>query len=307
MAKVYDTIYFGDSLVPAKDAHLSVVSSAVLYGLSVYTVFTVNIDENGTRLAFRLSDHYQRLVRSARIIGIDTFENKWSEERFVKAIKALVEANAPKENFMVRATVHVSELIPGTRARGLASTFSAFIYSSAVPVLPPSGARLKTSVWRRIPDYCIPARAKVNGAYINSVLAKQDAIDCGYDDCIILDNNGHVCELSAANIFLVRDGNLITPSPNSDILEGITRRTILEIARDLGIPAFERTVDLTELYIADEIFASGTSVGATPVIEVDARRIAGGAIGPMTAKIRELFQGILLRTIDQYRNLVTII
>ncbi len=306
MARVYDTIFFGDSLVPAVDAHLSVVSAAVLYGLSVYTVFTLNIAKDGTRLAFRLSDHYKRLVHSAKIIGIDTFSNTWSEERFLQAIKSLVEANAPTENVMVRVTVHVSELIPGTRARGLTSTLSAFVYSSA-PVLPPLGARLKTSVWRRIPDYCIPARAKVNGAYINSILAKQDAIDCNYDDCIILDNNGHVCELSAANIFIVRDGNLITPSPDHDILEGITRRTILEIARDLDIPTFERTVDLTELYIADEIFASGTSIGATPVIEVDARPVASGSIGPITLKIRERFQSILLGTSDKYRHLVTII
>ena len=101
-------------------------------------------------------------------------------------------------------------------------------------VLPENGAHLKTSVWRRVPDYAIPSRAKVNGAYVNSVLAKQDALDSGYDDCIFLDAEGHVCELSAANIFIVREGSIITPSTSSDILEGITRRTIIEIARRYG-------------------------------------------------------------------------
>ena len=119
--------------------------------------------------------------------------------------------------------------------------------------------RLKTSPWRRVPDYAIPSRAKVNGAYINSVLAKQDALDSGYDDCIFLDVNGHVCELSAANIFIVRDGVLITPDRSNDLLEGINRATILEFARAANLPCELRNVDLTELYVADEAFACGTS------------------------------------------------
>ena len=120
-----------------------------------------------------------------------------------------------------------------------------FVYR-AESILPLDGARLKTSVWRRIPDYAIPSRSKVNGAYVNSVLAKQDAIDSGYDDCIFLDASGHVCERSAANIFIVRNGALITPSTASDLLEGINRSTVLLVAERLGIPAHEREVDLTD-------------------------------------------------------------
>ena len=157
----------------------------------------------------------------------------------------------------------------------------------ANPILNPSGARLKTSHWRRIPDNSIPSRAKVNGAYVNSVLAKQDAIDSGYDDCVFLDAQGHVCELSAANIFIVRDGVIHTPDSNHDLLEGINRRTVMEIARDdLGLEVSERSISLTELYIADEVFVSGTSANISTITEVDARKIGDGSIGPITKEIQ---------------------
>jgi branched-chain amino acid aminotransferase len=287
MPKLFPHAYFDDKIIPVEQANLSVASSAVLYGLSVYTVFPIVITKDG-RAAFRLKDHYARLVNSAKIIGMDTFEGKWSYERFENAVKELANANEFSATVFVRATVHVSELVPGTRSRGLATTLSMFIYE-ANPIIPQNGARLKTSVWRRVPDYSIPSRAKVNGAYVNSVLGKQDAIDSGYDDCLFLDVHGHVCELSAANIFIVRNGVLHTPGPESDILEGINRRTVIELAKEMNIPLVERAIDLTELYIADEIFACGTSAFIAPIIEIDARKISGGTIGPITQKIQEKY------------------
>jgi branched-chain amino acid aminotransferase len=304
MARIYQKAYFRNELVSSSDAQVSVASSAVLYGLSVYTVFLVCQGPAGERLAFRVSDHYRRLVNSARIIGIDRFEPEWPKERFVEAMHGLIRANAPQEDVLVRVSVHVTEQLPGTRSRGLDIALSAFLYA-AVPILPQQGARLKTSVWRRIPDYAIPSRAKVNGAYVNSVLAKQDAIDSGYDDCILLDVSGHVCELSAANIFIVRDGTLITPNVTSDLLEGISRQTILEIARDAGIPAIERSIDMTELYVADEVFACGTSAFITPVLEVDARRISSGQCGPVTARLRDTYARVLHGREEAYRRMLT--
>ena len=303
MAKVYERAFLKDTILPIEDAHLSVASAAVLYGLSVYTVFPVSVTTKGLA-AFRLRDHYQRLVNSARIIGIDTFEPTWSFEKFVQVIKELVNANKPTEDVFVRATVHVDELVPGTRSRGLSTALSMFVYE-AKPILPQDGARLKSSVWRRIPDYAIPSRAKVNGAYVNSVLARQDSIDCGYDDCVFLDGHGHVCELSAANIFIVRDGVLITPDTMSDLLEGINRKTILELVRDLHIPVVERGVDLTELYIADEAFACGTSAYIAPIKEVDARTVGTGTIGPITLRIREQHTKLLRGSDPAYAHLIT--
>jgi branched-chain amino acid aminotransferase len=272
VANLYPTVYFDGNLVPESDANLSVASSAVLYGLSVYTVFHVAVDGHTYR-AFRLKDHYERLVNSCRIIGIDRLGNDWSYEKFEADMRELLHANNPERNVFVRASFHVSELLPGTRSRGLKTVLSAFVYD-AVAIVPTEGARLKTSVWRRTPDFSIPSRAKVNGAYVNSVLARQDAIDSGYDDCVLLDSSGHVAELSAANIFIVRGGRLITPDTNTDILEGINRRTVIELARDMGIEVVERAIDLTELYIAEEVFVTGTSAFLTPVTVIDARDIS---------------------------------
>lgn len=291
MAKIFPQAYFKNNIIPVTEANLSIASAAVLYGLSVYTVFPVSVTKTGV-FAFRLKDHYQRLINSAKIIGIDTFEPNWTYEKFLTTVQELVKANQLTENAFVRATVHVDELVPGTRSRGLNTNLSIFIYE-ATPIVPQNGMRLKTSVWRRIPDYAIPSRAKVNGAYVNSVLAKQDALDSGYDDCIFLDVNGHVCELSAANIFIVKQNTLITPDTASDLLEGINRQTVLEIAEDLGIPYKVRSIDLTELYTANEVFACGTSSFVAPVKEIDARKIGNGEIGNITAKIRQRHEEIL--------------
>ena len=306
MAKIYPTVFFGDKLLPAEDAGLNIASSAVMYGLSVYTVLPVSVTADGNLVAFRLTDHFRRLVDSARIIGIDTFEPEWDFERFETTVKQVIDAQDISSDVFVRVTVHVDELVAGTRSRGLHSMVSMFVYE-AVPIVPQNGARLKTSVWRRIPDYAIPSRAKVNGAYVNSVLAKQDALDSGYDDCIFLDASGHVCELSAANIFIVRHGKIITPDTTNDLLEGINRRTIIEIAAELGMPLIERQIDLTELYIADEAFACGTSAFIAPIIEVDARKIGDGNIGPITSKLRKLHSEMLNGASSEYKNHLTVV
>lgn len=285
MAQPYPRVYFGDRIVDAHEATLSVATAAVLYGLSVYTVFPVQLD--GTRRsAFRLADHYQRLIESCKIIGIDRFADEWDYQRFVDAASDLITENDPQRDVFVRASVHVDASIPGTRVRGCSTRLSMFVYD-AVPIVPQEGMRLKTSQWRRIPDDAIPSRAKVNGAYVNSVLAKQDAIDAGYDDAIFLDTQGHVCELSAANIFLVRAGTIVTPDVSSDILDGINRRTVLTLAAEDGFPVVERAIDLTELYIADEVFVTGTSAGVASVVEVDGRKVGDGRPGPVCGALRK--------------------
>ncbi|MBL8159649.1 aminotransferase class IV [Candidatus Saccharibacteria bacterium] len=292
MPHIYPQTYFANTIRPLADAHLNITTSAILYGLSVYTVFPVHTNADGKLVAFRLKEHFERLVNSARIIGIDTFEAEWDEPRFLTAVKELIAANDVKDKAFVRVTIHVDEMVPGTRSRGLHTVLSMFIYE-ALPIVPQDGARLKTSVWRRIPDYAIPSRAKVNGAYVNSVLAKQDALDSGYDDCIFLDAAGHVCELSAANIFMVRNGVLVTPGTTSDLLEGINRRTILEIAEAEGLTIQERDIDLTELYIADEVFACGTSAYLAPIVEIDARRVGDKTVGPVTRRLSKRYFDVL--------------
>ena len=291
MARTYEKAYFNDKIISLDESKINIASSAVLYGLSVYTVFPIVVTKNGVAV-FRLKDHYCRLVNSANIIGIDSFEKYWNFDLFLSAVKSLVEANNINKQSLVRATVHVTDLVPGTRSRGLNTILSMFIYESE-PILSPNGSRLKTSVWRRVPDYAIPSRAKVNGAYVNSVLGKQDAIDSGYDDCLFLDSEGHVCELSAANIFIVRDGVLITPGTNNDILEGITRKTVIELANSMEMKVIEREIDLTEIYVAEEIFATGTSSNIAPILEVDARKIGSGNLGRLTKMIMDKYNEVL--------------
>lgn len=304
MTNLHKHAYFDDRIVPIEDANISVASSAVLYGLSVYTVFPVFVTNDGL-VAFRLEDHHKRLINSAKIIGIDTFETNWSFDKFKDAVKELVKVNNINEYTFIRATVHVNELVPGTRSRGLETKLSIFAYE-ANAIISQNGARLKTSIWRRVSDSAIPARAKVNGAYVNSVLGKQDALDSGYDDCLFLDNNGHVCELSAANIFIIRDGVLITPDTSSDILEGINRKTILELAKELNIPIVERSIDLTEVYIADEIFACGTSSFIAPIVEIDSRKIGKESIGPITKIIKDEYEQIF-KGEDGYKKFLTVL
>lgn len=296
MTKIYDYSYFENNIIPFKDANLSIASSAVLYGLSVYTVFPVFQIKNNT-YAFCLKEHFERLINSSKIIGIDTFEHSWDYEKFKESVSELVRSNNVTEKVFVRATVHVTDLVPGTRSRGLKTILSMFMYEPK-PIVPQDGARLKTSSWRRVPDYAIPSRAKVNGAYVNSVLGKQDAIDSGYDDCLFLDQHGHVCELSAANIFLIKNNTLITPNTSTDILEGINRKVVLEIAKDLQIPTVERIIDLTETYTADEVFACGTSAFIAPITEIDARKIGNGE-SVLTKQIKEKYEE-LFKTENKY-------
>jgi len=298
MAQIYQKSYYNGKIIDFKFANLSIASSAVLYGLSVYTVFHATKDG----LVFRLPEHFKRLQDSAKIIGID-MPTGFDYDNFLHIIKTLYKENKPNKDVFFRATIHVDELVAGTRSRGVHSQLSIFMYD-AEPIVPRNGARLKTSLWRRIPDNAIPSRAKVNGAYVNSVLARQDAIDSGYDDCIFLDMAGHVCELSAANIFLVRDDVLITPDTSSDLLEGINRRTILELAHNEGITTQVRSVDLTELYIADEVFMSGTSAFVTSVKEIDARKVTIRREG-VAARLSSLHEQVLKGQVKQYEKWIT--
>lgn len=302
MATIYQKAYYNNDIIAFEEANLSIASSAVLYGLSVYTVFHIAHTAKGA-VIFRLPEHFRRLQDSAKIIGID-MPPDFTYEKFLELVTKLYTVNKCKEDVFVRATIHVDALVPGTRSRGVHSQLSMFLYK-AEAIVPRSGARLKTSLWRRIPDNAIPSRAKVNGAYVNSVLARQDAIDSGYDDCIFLDGSGHVCELSAANIFLVRDGVLITPDTHTDLLEGINRRTVLEIAAKNNIPIQERSVDLTELYIADEVFISGTSAFVTPVLEIDARPLNQVNKHSITTQIATIHEKLLRGDLTEYSSWFT--
>jgi branched-chain amino acid aminotransferase len=292
MADIETTAYFRNGFVPFEQANLSIASASVLYGLSTYTTIPVFWNQKTQELnMFRLKDHFERLQNSAKILAFDDFLAKWDNQKFLDVIRELLKKNHVKQDSLVRISVFVDESLKGTRMHGLTHSLSAFVYSTP-PLLPKSGARLMVSSWRRTPDNSIPARAKINGSYVNAALMKHEAEMSGFDDAVALDEQGHVTEGTVANIFLVRHGKLMTADNSTDLLEGITRDTILHISENLGLEHEKRPIDRSELYLADEILLCGSSVQITPVIEVDHRPIASGKPGKVTKKLMETYANL---------------
>lgn len=283
-------VFLRDKYVPFSKATISIASSPVLYGLTIYTVFNVNWNEQKQELyIFRLRDHYKRLINSAKIMDYHEFIENYSFEDFEKIILELIQRNNIKEDVLVRAAVFIDELIAGTKIHGLKNSFSAYIYPIG-QILPKEGIHTMVSSWQRTPDNSIPSRAKINGSYINASLMKNEALLNGYDEAIALDQHGHVAEGTVANLFIVRDSALITPDNSTDILEGITRNSIINLAEELGISTKLATIDRSELYIADEIFMCGSSAKITPVLSVDKRAINDSEIGVITKKLIETYE-----------------
>jgi len=299
------TAYFHDSFVPFSRANVSIASSPVLYGLTVYTVFNVNWNSKEQKLyAFRLKDHYKRLVRSAKIMDFNDFEKSYSYEEFEKIMFDLLKRNHVREDVLVRVAVYVNELIAGTKIHGLKNSLCAYVYPFS-QLLKAGGIHACVSSWVRTQDNAQPSRAKVNGSYVNASLMKNEALLNGYDEAIALDHNGHVAEGTVANLFLVRDDTLITPEKSTDLLEGITRASVLEIAKEQGIKTEQRSVDRSELYITDEMFMCGSSARIVPILSVDKRKIGSGKQGPITKKLTDIYAEIQRGNAEDTRNWLT--
>ncbi len=287
-------VYFRRGFVPFHEAKISIASSPVLYGLSIYTVLNAIWNPKTKQLkVFRLRDHFQRLINSAKIMDFHSFAEEWDYEAFEDVILELLRRNKVREDALVRVTVFIDELLPGTKIHGLTTSLSAYIYPFG-EVLNQSGIHVCVSSWQRTADNAIPARAKVNGSYINASLMKNEALQNGYDDAIAIDNHGHVCEGTVTNLFLIRDNVLITPGTSTDLLEGITRDTILKLADRLGLKTKERVIDRSELYIADEAFMCGSSARIVPILSIDKRPIGNELLGPVTRKVAESYKSLQL-------------
>ena len=284
------TVYFRDQFVPFNQAQVSIASSPVLYGLSIYTVFAVRHNpESGKLCIFRLKEHFDRLVNSARIMDFHSFAEQWTYENFQQTMLELLSRNQVQEDVLVRVTVFIDELIAGTKIHGLKNSLSAYVYPMG-EILPQSGVNLGVSSWVRNSDNSIPAKAKINGSYVNASLMKNEALLNGYDDAIALDHHGHVAESTVANLFIVRNSKLATPDTSTDILEGITRDTLITLAKDLEITVEERSIDRTELYKAEEAFLCGTSAHITPILSIDKRPIGNGQIGQITKRLSDAYK-----------------
>jgi branched-chain amino acid aminotransferase len=278
--------YHDGELVRVGDIRLSPATHALNYGTGVFEGIRAYWNQaRGTLQVLKIREHYERFERSCRLLRIELPN---TVDELCDVTLEILSRNAPREDTYVRPLAYKAAESVGVNLKG-ETELSIF----TVPMgnyVELTGLKVCVSSWRRTPDNAIPARAKCTGSYVNTALAVDEAHMAGYDDAIFLTQDGQVSEASAANIFLVRKGQLITPPVTADILEGITRDAVMELAgKELGMPVIERAVDRTELYAADEVFLSGTGFQIAPVVEVDDRPVGTGSIGSVAERLQELY------------------
>jgi branched-chain amino acid aminotransferase len=296
--------FFRGDFVPIEEAKISIMTHAFNYGTGCFEGIRAYWNEEDEQLyIFRMPEHYERFHQSCRILHINL---PYSVEKLGEITVELLRKEGYREDTYIRPLAYKATEGIGVRLHGLEDDFALFAVPFGKYIEKEEGASVCVSPWRRISDNAVPARAKITGAYINSALAKTEAMLNGFDEAIVLNQNGHVSEGSAENIFIVRGGVLITPPVTANILEGITRATIMQIAREeLGIETVERPIDRTELYVAEEAFFCGTGVQVAAIISVDHRPIGNGKMGPIVKKIRELYFDIVKGRVEKYRHWCT--
>jgi branched-chain amino acid aminotransferase len=296
--------YFKKEIVPLSEAKIGIMTHAFNYGTGVFEGIRGNWNADDEQLyVFRLKEHFDRLRKSCKIMRIDF---PYETEELISLVTKIAEMSGYREDVYLRPLAYKSGEVLGVRLHDLEDDFLIFIAPFGPYLDIEKGARCQTSSWRRVADTGIPARAKITGIYANSALAKTEAQLNGFDEAIMLDERGHISEGSGENIFVVMDGRLFTPPPSSDILVGITRETVITLAREeMGLEVVERDIDRTELYTADECFMTGTAAHVTPVVELDRRAIGSGKMGPVTADLVKLYFDIITGKNAKYAHWCT--
>jgi branched-chain amino acid aminotransferase len=296
--------YFQKKVVPLADAKIGIMTHAFNYGTGVFEGIrgNWNADDN-TIYMFKVDEHLRRLRQSAKIMHIEIAE---TDDELRALLLEIVSRSEIREDQYIRPLAYKSSEVLGVRVHDLQDDLLIFVAPFGPYLDADAGIRVQTSSWRRVEDVSIPARAKGTGIYINSALAKTEAVLNGFDEAIMLNNDGHVSEGSGENIVIIRDNTLITPSPADNVLEGITLETVLDLGqRELGLKVEARTIDRSELYVADEVFMTGTAAHVTPLLEVDRRPIANGEIGPITAQLKARYFNIIYGRVPEYRQWCT--
>lgn len=296
--------YFKGKIVPIEEAKISIMTHAFNYGTGVFEGIRGYFnDKEKCSYLLHLEDHYKRFINSAKILNIVV--NKSIEELSEITIE-LAKKHDYKEDFYVRPLAYKSSEKIGVRLHDLDDDMAIYVIPFGPYLNVSKGIKTMVSSWTRIEDNMIPARGKVCGAYVNSAFSKSEAMENGYDEAIVLTKDGHVAEGSAENIFLVRDGKLITPSVTENILEGIVRRSVIELAKnEFNIEVIERQIDRSELYVAGEIFLCGTGAQIAPVLSVDRRQVGNGKIGKVTKDLQDLYFSIVRGGNQKYKKWLT--
>lgn len=295
--------FLNGEFVPAQDAVLPVRTHAFLYGTSVFEGIRAYYNQKQDKMyAFRMKEHFERMHNSCKIMFMDP---KYSIEEYCNITKELLVKNNYRTDAYIRPTVYKSAQKVGPSL--IDNPDGVLIFTTALGsyFAKEGGLSVCVSSWDRLEDNSIPPRAKISGAYANTALIVTEAKLAGFDDAIVLSNDGHVAEGSAMNFFLVKGDTLITSKETSNILVGVTRNTVIELAHELGLKVDIRDIDRTELYIADEAFCCGTGAQIMPVTKIDNRPVGDGNTGKNTEKIQKLYFDLVRGELDIHREWLT--
>ncbi len=295
--------YFQGNIVPQDEAKVSIATHALQYGTGAFAGIRGYQDASGETInIFRLPEHSRRLMSSARLLRC---ELDLDPDGFADVVRELVLKNNPQSDVYIRPFVYKSGIELTPRLKGIEDDLAIYMIPLGDYLAMDRPLKLMVSSWVRSTDNTIPSRGKISGSYINSAFAKDQAEEAGCDDALMLNARGKIAEASAANLYIVRNGTMITSPITGDILEGITRMSVIQYAGDLGIPVEVREIDRSELYIADEAFLCGTGAQVAVIGTVDGRPVGTGQRGPVTEQIQDIFFSVVRGQNAQYENLLT--
>ncbi|MGB9669490.1 MAG: branched-chain amino acid transaminase [Anaerolineales bacterium] len=291
--------YFKGKIVPYSDAKIGILTHGLNYGTAVFAGIRAYWNPEHEQLyLFRPLDHYHRFLNSAKLLLMDLGE---TAESLTQITIDLLQKDGYQQDIYIRPIAYKADEAIGVRVHNLKDEFAIVALPFQKYIQNDTSAHVTFSSWRRIDDNMIPARGKISGAYVNSAFIKTDAVLAGYDEALVLTQEGHVSEGSAMNVFIVRDGKLITPPVTENILEGIIRRSVMELAQaELNIPVIERPIDRTEVYLCDELFLTGSAAQIVAVTQIDHRPIGKGVMGEITARLRDLFDDAIRARLPRY-------
>lgn len=294
-------VFYKGRVVPYSDVKFGVLTHAMNYGTAVFGGLRAYWNDDEKQLfVFRPHDHFKRFLQSAKLLCMDLHT---SGDDLVKGLADLIRTEEHHEDLYIRPLAFYSDQIIGVKVHDLTAESSIVVIPFGVYNKNEENMHVTVSSWRRIDDNSIPARGKIAGAYVNSAFIKTDAVRAGFDEAIVLNADGHVSEGSAANFFMLRNGVLSTPPITDNVLEGITRRTVMQLIRDeLRMEMLERPIDRTELYLADEMFFCGTGAQISAITRVDHRPVGTGKMGDITARLRKMYFDVVRGRVAKYRD-----
>ena len=294
-------VFHNGRIVPYSEVKFGVLTHAMNYGTAVFGGLRAYWNEDEKQLfVFRPRDHFRRFLQSARLLCM---ELQTSGDNLLKGLVELIRTEGHEEDLYIRPLAFYSDEIIGVRLHDLTAEVSIVVMPFGSYNKNEDHMHVTVSSWRRVDDNTLPARGKIAGAYVNSAFVKTDAVRAGFDEAIVLNADGHISEGSAANFYMLRDGVLATPPITANVLEGITRRTVMRLVRDeLKMEVQEREIDRTELYLADEAFYCGTGAQISAITTVDHRPIGTGKLGEVTSRLRKLYFDVVRGKVAKYRD-----